>query len=46
MIFSRQPHYGTTLELNGSQIERVSKLKYLGSIVTENLNPDCEISAK
>lgn len=46
MIFSRQPHNGTTLELNGSQIERVSKFKYLGSIITEDLNPDCEIKCR
>jgi len=46
MIFSRQPHNGTTLELNGSQIERVSKFEYLGSIVTEDLNADCEIKCR
>jgi len=45
MIFSRQPHNGTTLKLNGSQIE-LSRFKYLGSICTEDLNPDCEIKCR
>jgi len=43
MIFSRHHsislYNGTTLELNGRQSESVSKFKYLGSVITEDLNP-------
>jgi len=46
MIFSRRPHNGTTLELNGSQIERVSRFKYPDSFVAEDLNPDCEMKCR
>lgn len=46
MIFSRSSHENVQLELNLKPIERVRKFKYLGSYITEDLNPDTEIKCR
>lgn len=46
MIFSRERHENAHLILNNSVIERVQRFKYLGSIITENLDPDIEIKCR
>lgn len=46
MIISRTQHTNAHLELNGKQIERVKKFKYLGSLITDNLDPDVEIKSR
>ena len=39
-LSTRKPALPETLELNGSEIKRVEKPKYLGIIIDENLNWD------
>ena len=39
-LSTRKPELPETLELNGSEIERVEKTKYLGIIIDENLTWD------
>lgn len=46
MVFSRERHVNAQLSLNGSAIERVNQFKYLGSIITESLEPDIEIKSR
>ena len=36
----RKPELPETLEINGSEIKRVEKTKYLGIIIDENLDWD------
>lgn len=35
-----------TLQVNGVQIKNVERLKYLGSVITQDLDPDFEIKSK
>lgn len=46
MIVSRTEHNNLKLEHNGIPLERVSKFKYLGSFITEALDPDIEIKQR
>ena len=39
-LSTRKPELPETLKLNGSEIKRVEKIKYLGIIIDENLNWD------
>lgn len=43
MIFSYQKYGSTFLHLDGKRIERVTSLKYLRCLITENLDPDREV---
>jgi hypothetical protein len=46
MSFGRLDHTGSMLHLNGHGVERVEKFKYLGSILTQNVDPDVEIKCR
>ncbi|XP_072751038.1 uncharacterized protein [Anoplolepis gracilipes] len=43
MIFSRQNHDMASLYLDNKQIERVASFKYFECMITEDLDPDCEV---
>lgn len=43
MVFRREGHENARLSFNEALIERVSRIKYLGNIITECLNPYTKI---
>ena len=46
MVFSRDEHLDTYITVGNSSIERVKKFKYLGSMITEKLDPDTEVRCR
>nr|CAH7712303.1 unnamed protein product [Callosobruchus chinensis] len=46
MVVSRDNLPNVDLQLNGKQIERVNKFKYLGSMVDDQWNPELEIRCR
>lgn len=46
MVISRQEHNDATIYLDGEQVERVKVFKYLGSLITESLDPDREVKCR
>lgn len=46
MIISRTPAVNSNILVNGKNIQRVPKFKYLGSWITEDLDPDTEIRCR
>ena len=46
MVISRDILPNVDLQLNGEQIERVNKFKYLGSVVNDQWNPELEIRCR
>nr|CAH7716432.1 unnamed protein product [Callosobruchus chinensis]CAH7751816.1 unnamed protein product [Callosobruchus chinensis] len=46
MVVSRDNLPNVDLQLNGTQIERVNKFKYLGSMVDDQWNPELEIMCR
>ena len=46
MTFGRLDYSGSSLQLNGLNVEMVDKFKYLGSIITKTLDPDIEIKCR
>lgn len=46
LVCSRNPYPDTKLELNGVEVERVHKFTYLGTIITDQLDPDVEIKRR
>ncbi|CAG9834529.1 unnamed protein product [Diabrotica balteata] len=43
LVFSRDPHPDAKLQLNGVQVEKVHKMTYLGTVITDQLDPNIEI---
>lgn len=46
MVFSRLEHDSVFLHLDGRRIERVNSFKYLGCLITEDLDPDREVKCR
>lgn len=46
MVFSRDKYENTQLTINNTPVERVSRFKYLGSLITNNMDPDIEIKCR
>lgn len=46
MVFSRAEHPDAVLHLNTQPVQRVDKFVYLGSIITDQLDPDPEIKRR
>ncbi|KAH1028300.1 hypothetical protein HUJ05_001668 [Dendroctonus ponderosae] len=46
LVCGRNPHTGAELELNGVEVETVHKFTYLGTIITDQLDPSKEIKRK
>ena len=46
MVISKNPNIHPVITLNGKQVERVQKYKYLGTVINDLLDPDEEIKIR